>query len=399
MTRDLRTAHIGAMLTFVLAGLLCGTLTVRIPALADTLNLSGSSVGAVLLAWGSGALVSMQAMRRVTARTGSRAVLTVGGPLYAAALVLVALAPDLTLLLTASVLFGLTFGAVDIAMNAQGSLVEQTARRPLMNSMHAGWCVGAMMAGLLGTALIAAGLPYSTHLTVVGLSMIPLMVLVSRTYLPEPPRENRAREGRDARRLPRSVYLLGAIAFCAFMVEGVVADWNGLFLRDELGASEAVAALGYPVFEVGMLLGRLAGDRLRVRFGARALLVASGAATAVTFAGVLVAPLPALALAGLLLVGASVAMTSPLAISLAGTATAVPGPAIAQTVAIGYAGLLLGPVAVGGLTDGLSLRAALGIAVVLGALIAVTARLLPRHGARTAPAVPAPAHRELREAA
>jgi MFS family permease len=65
-------------------------------------------------------------------------------------------------------------------------------------------------------------------------------------------------------------------------------------------------------------------------------------------------------------------------LSLAGTATDTPGPAIAQAGAMGYAGLLLGPVVIGFLTDATSLRVALGIAVVLGVAIAVAARFLPR---------------------
>ena len=63
--------------------------------------------------------------------------------------------------------------------------------------------------------------------------------------------------------------------------------------------------------------------------------------------------------------------------SLAGTATDDSGPAIAQAGAMGYAGLLLGPVLIGYLANLSSLRMALGIAVVLGLLIALASRLLP----------------------
>ncbi|GAA5041623.1 MFS family permease [Thermocatellispora tengchongensis] len=391
MTRDLRQARIGAIFTFVLAGLLCGTFTVRIPALVDRLGLTEAHVGGVLLAWGIGALVTMQSMRRVMAYAGSRAVLRIGGPLCAAALVLVAMAPGLPALLAASAVFGLTFGTVDIAMNAQGSIVERRAGRPLMNGMHAGWCVGAISAGVLGTAAIAAGMSFEAHLTVTALVAMPLMVLTGRWYLPEPRVAAAASGARGPRRrLPGSVYLLGLIAFCAFMVEGTVADWNGLFLRDAVGAPEAVAALGYPVFEFGMLLGRLGGDRLRTRFGARALLVGSGLITAVTFTAVITTPVVGVAVASMLLVGLGVATITPLALSLAGTATATPGPSIAQTATMGYAGLLLGPVLIGFLAEHASLRTAMFTAVVLGALIAVTARFLPATAAaRDHEAVPA----------
>ncbi|GAT67612.1 MFS transporter [Planomonospora sphaerica] len=388
MTRDLRRARNGAILTFVLGGLLCGSMTVRLPALSDKLGLSETSIGVTLLVWGLGALVTMQSMRGVMTRVGSRSVLRVGAPLCAAALVLLAFAPTFPLLLAAAGLFGLAFGAVDVAMNAQGSTVERAHGRPLMNGMHAGWCVGAIAAGVVGTAAIAAGLSVTAHLVLVALAALPVLVAVSRSYLPDPAPEPAARDG-ARHRMPPVVYLLGAIAFCAFMVEGTIADWNGLYLRDTLGAPEAVAALGYPVFEVGMLLARLAGDRVRARFGARNMIVLSGLATAATFAVVITVPSAPVAVAAMFLVGLAVATVSPVAMSMAGEATRNPGPAIAQTGAMGYAGLLLGPVAIGFLSDLSSLRTALGGAVALGVLIAVAARFLPRTGVGTASAAPA----------
>ncbi|MER6829505.1 MFS transporter [Streptosporangium sp. NPDC000563] len=388
MTRDLRAARTGAVLTFVLAGLLCGSMTVRIPALSDKLGLSEASVGVTLLVWGLGALITMQSMRGVMARFGSRSILRVAAPLTAITLALLAVAPSFPLVLVASGLFGMAFGAVDVAMNAQGSAVERAYDRPLMNGMHAGWCVGAISAGLLGTVAIVAGLSITAHLALVALLALPVTVFLSRSYLPDPP----APSGRSAgsrsttrRRMPPVVYLLGVIAFCAFMVEGTVADWNGLYLRNVLGAPEALAALGYPIFEAGMLAGRLAGDRVRIRFGARGMMVASGLATAATFAVVITAPTAPIALSAMLFVGVAVATVSPMAMSLAGGATGDPGPAIAQTGAMGYAGLLLGPVIIGFLSDLVTLRVGLGIAVVLGVLIAAAAWFLPRSRAVTVP--------------
>ncbi|MGV9381520.1 MFS transporter [Nonomuraea sp. NPDC003707] len=376
MTRSLRSARYGAVLTFVLGGLMVGTMTVRIPALTDKLGLSESTVGAVLLVWGLGALVTMQSMRRIMARAGSRAVLRIGGPLTALGLVAVAFAPNLPLLMVAVALFGMAFGTVDVAMNAQGSTVEQAYGRPLMNGMHAGWCVGAISAGALGSVAIAVELPFTANVALIGLISLPVMVLIGRTYLPEPPAAGTATAAR--RRMPPIVYLLGAIMFFAFMVEGTVADWNGLYMRNELGAPEALAALGYPVFELGMLIARLTGDRLRTRFGVRGMLTVSGVATAGFFTVVLMAPAALVAVFAMFFVGLGVATISPLTLSLAGTATDSPGPAIAQAGAMGYAGLLLGPVVIGFISDATTLRTALGIGVVLGVLIAAASRLLPR---------------------
>lgn len=378
MTRALRTARYGAILTFVLAGLMVGTMTVRIPAMTDKLGLSDSAVGTILLAWGLGALVTMQAMRGVMTRMGSRAVLRIGGPLTALSMLGIAYAPSLPWLLAAAALFGMSFGIIDVAMNAQGATVEHAAGRPLMNGMHAGWCVGAMGAGLLGSLSIALGLSMTANLTIMAVICLPLIILIGRTYLPDTPAATSGSTARVRHRMPPVVYLLGAIMFLAFMVEGVVADWNGLFMRDSLGAPEAVAALGYPVFELGMLLARVTGDRLRSRFGVKGMMTVSGLATAAFFVVVLTAATPLVAVLAMFFVGLGVATIAPMTMSLAGTASDQPGPAIAQAGAMGYAGLLLGPVAIGFLSDATSLHTALGLAVVLGVLIAVLSRFLPR---------------------
>lgn len=397
MTRELRSARHGAVLTFVLSGLMVGTMTVRIPALTDKLGLSEATVGTLLLVWGLGALVTMQSMRRIMARVGSRAVLRVGGPLTALGLIAAAFAPNLPTLLGAVVFFGMAFGTVDVAMNAQGSVVEQAYGRPLMNGMHAGWCVGAISAGVVGSLSIAAGLSFTANAALVGLVALPVMAVLGRTYLPEPPA---AESGRTSgRRLPPIVYLLGAIMFFAFMVEGVVADWNGLYLRNELGAPEAMAALGYPVFEVGMLLARLTGDRLRSRYGVRGMLSVSGLATAGFFGTVLLAPSALVAVGAMFFVGLGVATIAPLTLSLAGTATDTPGPAIAQAGAMGYAGLLLGPVVIGFLSDATSLHTALNVAVLLGVLIALAARLLPQRAPAQVTRLPEPEPEPVKAAA
>src|SRR5690606_29034588 len=139
-------------LTFALAGLLTGVWVTRLPALAVKFGASEGEVGVVVLAWGIGAIVAMQALGGPMSRAGSRAVLRVALPLTSLSFAAVALAPGYASLLAAVVLFGMTFGVTDIAMNAQGSVVERAYRRSVMSGMHAGWCVGAVSGGVFGVA-------------------------------------------------------------------------------------------------------------------------------------------------------------------------------------------------------------------------------------------------------
>ncbi|ACY99106.1 MULTISPECIES: MFS transporter [Thermomonospora] len=373
----LRWARLGTFLTFALTGLLCGVWVARMPALADKLHVGPGAIGMVLLVWGLAALAAMQGLRGVIARLGSRTMLRVSLPLSAATAVLVALAPSYGLLLAALAAFGMAFGVTDVAMNAQASVVERAYRRPLMSGMHAGWCVGAMTGGAAGALTALAGLSFTQSLLGTAALALPAALALGRTYLPDSPAAPGARSERR-QRLPMPVYLIGALAFIAFMAEGAVADWSGLLLHGELGAPEWLAALGYPLFETAMLTGRLAGDRLRTHLGTRRLLVAAGLGTAAAAGVVLTAPTVPVALAGFFVTGLAVCTIVPTMISLAGTAA--PGrsaASVAQVGAMGYGGLLLGPVLIGFLAEATSLRAGLGVVVVAALLVAAGARLLP----------------------
>ena len=384
-------ARSGTFLTFALAGLLTGVWVARMPALAGKFGTTEGEIGIVVLVWGLGAIAAMQALRGVMARAGSRTVLRAALPLTALSYAAVALAPTYGLLLAAVALFGMTFGITDIAMNAQGSVVEQAYRRSVMSGMHAGWCVGAMSGGLFGVATAAAGFGFTGTVLAAALLSLPAGLALGRTYRPDPAAPAAPGTGRRGRRMPAAVYLIGVLGVIAFMTEGSIADWSGLLLHDELGATEAVAAVGYPVFELAMLLGRLVGDRVRMRVGTRRLLTGAGLGTAAGMTVVVLAPNPAVAIAGFFVTGLVVCTVVPTTISLAGTAAPDrPAAAVAQVGAMGYGGLLLGPVVVGFLSDATSLRVGVGTVVVLALLIAAGARFV-RFRPAPAVAVPAPA--------
>ncbi|WP_119729157.1 MFS transporter [Thermomonospora amylolytica] len=370
-------ARAGAFSTFALGGLLCGVWVSRMPALTGKFGIGPGAAGTVLLVWGVAALVAMQGLRGVITRAGSRAVLRVAAPLSAATAALVALAPDYRLLLAAVAAFGMAFGVMDVAMNAQASVVERAYRRPLMSGMHAGWCVGAMSGGLFGALTAYAGLSFTQ--TVLGAALVagPAALVLGRTYLDDDARPAARRTGGRVR-LPVAVYVIGALAFMAFMTEGAVADWSGLLLHEELHTAEWVAALGYPLFEAAMLAGRLVGDRVRTLLGTRRLLVAASLATAAGAGVVLGAPVVPAALAGFVLTGLAVCTIVPTLISLAGTAA--PGrsdASVAQVSAMGYGGLLVGPVLIGWLAEATSLRAGLGLMVLFALLVAAGSAVLP----------------------
>jgi MFS family permease len=372
----LRRARIGTALTFALAAAISAVWVVRTPALVAKLNLDSGSLGIVVLCWGGGALVTMQFTSRIVARLGIRNTLRLAGPASTITLAPIGLANTYPLLLIASAVFGMAFGILDIAMNTQAAALERAYERPLMNGMAAGWSLGAVLGGIAGSLTAAAGLSFGTSVVGAAVLSTPLAIALGPTYLPaaaeahDPP----AQRGR----LPWLAYFVGLIAFAAFMVEGSVADWSGLHMNDDLHASQALAALAYPAFELGALGGRLVGDRVRTALGTRTVVSLSGLATAAAFALVITAPNAGVGVAGYLLIGIAVCAVGPIAFSIAGDIDPSRAAAsIAVSGTFGYTGLLVGPVVIGLLADATNLRIALLVPAALGVGIAVAGRLLP----------------------
>jgi transposase InsO family protein len=50
--------------------------------------------------------------------------------------------------------------------------------------------------------------------------------------------------------------------FSMMTSEGAVLDWSGVFLRELRQVDIAIAGIGYAMFSVAMIVGRLTGDRL-----------------------------------------------------------------------------------------------------------------------------------------
>ncbi|MFE2147858.1 MFS transporter [Streptomyces sp. NPDC059456] len=389
----LRRAHRGVVATFALVGVVNGILAARLPGLAVKLGLDTGDVGLVILSWGIAATATMQCMRWIVAALGNRLLLRIGTPLVTVAVGLIALSSSFPLLLAAAAGFGVASGIAEAMMNAQGSLVERRAERPLMNGFHAGWSAGAVAGGLLAVALAALDVPYTASVLGVAVIALPLALAVGWTYLDEPAEEE---EATDRHKLPGIVYLIGAVAFLALLLEGLVADWSGLLLARELHTTEAVAAIAYPVYELATFSGRLFGDRLRLRCGSRSILAAAGATTALGVLLVVTAPSAVWAIAGFALTGLAVCIVVPLCMSLAGSAA--PGhsdAAIAQVSAIGYAGLLVGPVLIGFVAEATTLRTGIATAIAVALLITAASRRMPQGrpatGAGGSPAAPAPA--------
>lgn len=376
----------------------------RVPAVKDRVDAGTGSLGIALLGIAVGSLTTMPFAGRLCARLGSPAVVVASGLAVALALFNVALAPNVVLLGVALAFYGGSFGLLDVAMNVQAVAVVRRSGRPVMPWFHAAFSFGGLVGA--GTGGLAAGgrLQPSIHFALVGAAIGAAILAVRPLLLPDrraassprpdaaadPAGEQEAGTTRPSTPRPRisPVMLgLGAIAGCAAIIEGAMADWSTLFLRDVRDMDAGTAALGFAAFSITMTAGRLAGEAAIRRAGPVRVLRLGGL-TGV--AGVLLAVLVDSAVAGVAgfgLVGVGMCCVFPLALTTAGeSGDGSGGSEIATVSVIGYLGFLVGPPLIGLLAEVVELRSALlAVAVPALALMALAPALTAARSDRTEP--------------
>jgi predicted MFS family arabinose efflux permease len=369
---DLRRALLGTWLAFAVTGAVAATWASRIPAVQDRLDLGPGGLAVVVLGVEGGALAGLPAGGWLVGRWGSRAALRGALVAFLPALVPAALAPSLVVLVPTVALWAAANSVVDVALNAQGVELERRAGRPVLSRLHAGQGAGLLGGAAAGTAAAALGVPFPAHaaaVAVVGLAVgLPATALLVR----EAPVRRRGRVSRD-----RGLLVLGAVAFCVFLVDGAAGSWIAVHLRSTHGTGEGGAAAAYLGFTAALVLGRLGGDRLTARFSRRGVVRGCSLGMAAGVAAAVLAPGAVWAAAGWALTGLALAPLAPAVLGAAPGAGRTPAPAaIAVVTTIGYLGSFSGPPLVGVLAERWSLSPALGLlvaAAVVAALLAPAA--------------------------
>lgn len=371
-SRRAETARWSVFFVFFINGFVFANWVPRVAEIRTRLAASEGEMGLALLGIAAGALVAMPLAGWLADRIGTRIVCLVAVTLLGLVLPLPGLAPSLPLLAAALVLFGMSSGALDVAMNVQGAEVEKRLSRPVFAGFHGGFSLGGLAGAAVAALAAGAGLPPSTQFLLVG----PLAALCG--FLACRPMLRRAARAGQEGFHPAALKGLGAlslIAFCCLLGEGVVADWSAILLADWRQAGPVVAGAAFALFSCTMAIGRLAGDRIIARLGAGRVLAGGGALAA---SGLLLAaamPSSAATVIGFGLVGAGLSCIFPLTLLLAAKAAGPSaGVAIAAVSTVGYFAFLGGPPGIGFLAELVTLPWALGLVGLLLASIPILRR-------------------------
>ena len=368
-----RREQLSTRIVFFIAGFGMAAWAPLVPFAKIRANIDDGLLGLLLLCLGAGSIVAMPLAGALAARLGCRLVIIFSTGLMCLTLPLLATVSSIPQLVASLLVFGAGIGSLDVAMNIQAVIVERASGQTMMSGFHGLFSLGGIVGAAGITVLLGAGAsPLTAVWCVIAGVAVALALSASRLLA-----YGSKNEG-PAFAIPHGIVLfIGALCFILFLTEGAVLDWSAVFLTSVRGMDASHAGLGYAAFALTMTIGRLTGDRVVRSFGPVRIVIFGGLCAA---GGVALATLISswqVALLGYALVGVGCSNIVPVLFSSVGRQTIMPeNVAIPAITTLGYAGILVGPAAIGFVSHSANLQTAFMILAVLLLGVAASGRLL-----------------------
>ena len=369
---------------FAVHGCVTGSFAARLPWIASHVGVGVGQLGVALVMPGVGAMLAMPFSGRLAHNHPFRPLVAATIVAWCACLVLPSLATSLVALCGVLLVCGAAAGLADMAMNAEGVLVEKAVGRSVMSSLHGFWSVGVLAGSVLSALASRAGLDTRLQFAATAVVLAALGAGAAQLLLDD---DSAAGAGAPPRfALPtKPILVIGLVGLCAVFGEQAGTDWSAIFIRRDLGGSASVAALAVSAFAVTMAVTRLAGDRVIRTFGPVRTVRLSAVCAVCGAIAVVVAPNVAVGLGGFALLGTGVAVIVPIVFATAGRVGPHPARSIAGVAGVAYASGLLAPGAIGGIASASSLKTSFCVVACLVAVMGLAAGVLRAGDTRRGP--------------
>lgn len=362
---------------FFIVGFILASWAPLIPIVKDRLAISDSELSLLLIAFGVGSLISMMMSGVLATRFGCRTLYLIS--VITAIILLPAIMTVDNAIIAAALLslFGASVGAMDVMINIQAVRVEKIASKPLMPRFHALFSLGAFAGVCTTSLLLSVGMAANTCVVLVAI-LVAVLLRSTISHILQVAETTQS----PGFVLPKgSVIVLGLLCFIAYIVEGSMLDWSGIFLVGQHGISINHSGIGYALFSVTMTLGRFYGGFIIDKLGKdntfllSALLAFCGLVFLWLSSGLLLAVL------AFLMIGMGIANLAPLLFSAAGNQQVMPvNLAVAAVSTIGYSGILMGPGIIGAIARLSSLSDAFLMLAILSSLLIIYSVIAVRRG-------------------
>ena len=373
-TRTPATWRNALFVVFMINGLGFSTWLARVPAIRDGLDISTAEVAALLFTGALGAVSGLVFSSHIIAWIGQRNTILFFGLLGLIGLAGIGIGSSwvssYALTVIAIICAGAGNGIADVAMNVEGAAVEKAVSRNIMPWFHAFWSLGTVTGAGLSALMSFLGVGIAPHTIAMALVMAPVLWIVSRVMTDD---RGSVSEGgvsqkstlADRLRVwkePRTL-AIGIIALGMAFAEGSANDWLALAIVDGRDQTNAVGALWFGFFTLGMMTGRIGGVYLLDKFGRVPVLQWSAAMAIAGLALVILVEQPVLSGLGALMWGLGSSLGFPVGMSAAADNPEGSAARVSAVATVAYGAFLIGPPLIGGLGESIGILAALWVVV------------------------------------
>ena len=336
---------------FMVIGVLEAAWAPLVPYVKRAFVIDEGTLGLLMLCSGLGSICTLPLSGFFVNRYGAKKVVYVSGLLMAFALFTISMLINVWLTGVMLVIFGGCTITIDVAANVNGIAIERKTGRHLMSSFHGGYSLGTLIGAGTMSVLFTLGLIPKWAVVICMFVTIIALIFGCRDLLPKDELEadtpiEKPREGKLY--ITPMVVVVGLLCFIMYASEGAVMGWSAIFVSQERGVDVSMAGFFYTAFAVSMTIMRLCGDKTVNRLGQRFVVAGGALLIAVGFMVVVLVDSSVAAVAGFVIVGCGAANVVPQLVSFAAH---IKGMAVHNIIsfinALGYSGILLGPVLIG----------------------------------------------------
>lgn len=367
-------------LLFALPGVAFASWVSRTPVIRDILHVSTAEMGIIIFGLAAGSLLGLLSAGNVISRIGGRSVILGSALLIVIGFVIVGLGTAFSLtsiVFVGLVIFGGGYGTAEVALNVEGSAVENQLNKTLLPAFHGSFSLGTLVGAVIGSGAAALHIPVVIHFGAMA-AMIATVILYLYRYLPHDTGKEKVistyKVGSNIKVQlavwkERRILLIGIIVLGMAFAEGAANDWLPLTMVDGYGVDSLTGSYMYGLFVAAMTIGRFTGGFILNKYGRVPVLKGSAVLAAVGITLVIWGQHDLLAGLGILLWGLGASLGFPVGLSAAGDDPHGAAIRVGAVATIGYIAFLVGPPGLGLLGEQVGLLHAL-IVVLIGVMVA-----------------------------
>ncbi len=360
-------ARISTAVFFFISGFGYASWASRIPSIQQQLHLNDGQLGAILFAFPIGLMLTMPITGQLLTRFKGKHIMLFGAVLFNIMLAFPGFAAYSWQLVAILLVFGAARNLLNLSVNAQALGVQAKYGKSIITSFHAIWSLAGFAGAAVGYIMVSYHVATAYHLIGVSLLSLALTAYFYTGSLDNLP----SGEKKKMFSLPeKSLLKFALICFGCMACENTMYDWSIIYFQKVTLSSKPMATAAFVVFMVAVTSGRIFGDRLVTKLGAKIILKYSGSFLAIGFLLCVLLPYAVPTFFGFVLIGLGTSCIVPLVFSMAGKSTTLSsGSALASISTVGYLGFLIVPPMIGFISQIASLRWAFLIMACVGTAV------------------------------